>query len=402
MTRTCNNCSSEALSPLFDLGELPIAHELLQTPDQPQQHHRVALLICDRCGLVQLEEPIDPAILYGRYNYCFSSWKPQPHSEDELGTVFSIAGSGPLFEVGCNDGLFLGEARKRGFAALSGLEPNPAAAAAAREKGLSIYESYLTPEVCRTAIAAVGRFRTVAARQVLEHLSDLGNFFVCADILLEDDGLLFIDVPDIAPFLETGDISFVWEEHVNYFTEALLQDILSAHDYRAVALKRYNYSGGILAVAARKQKRAPVAPMQADTLRAQVIGFMERSRQHADLLRHNLARLRARWKIVLYGVGCRACTLINAHDLGACIDFAVDDQAQRQGKYLPGSRLPIRSADALCTANAPTICLLAVNQEHNERVRQRLRNDTGQRVEWVSLHSPDDILAEARRLETIA
>ncbi len=90
------------------------------------------------------------------------------------------------------------------------------------------------------------------ARQVVEHLLDLENFLACAEIVLKPDGMIFISVPDVESGLRQGDLSLVWEEHVNYFTEPVLVDLLRRHGLAPLSIKKYDFSGGCLSVLARR------------------------------------------------------------------------------------------------------------------------------------------------------
>lgn len=210
------------------------------------------MLACGECGLPQIVKPIDPDILYRQFNYNFSSWKPEPHQVDELDTIAKLSKHQSVFEIGCNDGLFMDKLRERGAKVLVGVEPNPVSGKIARERGIKVYSDMISPALCDDAVAQAGKFDLVVSRQVLEHIVDFENFFDCVKIALRDDGLLFIDVPDFAPGSTAGDLSVLWEEHVSYFTEPTLLALLARHGFEAVSVKKYNFSGGSLAVAARR------------------------------------------------------------------------------------------------------------------------------------------------------
>ncbi|MBW2619610.1 MAG: D-mycarose 3-C-methyltransferase, partial [Deltaproteobacteria bacterium] len=99
---------------VIDLGRLPIAHRLLTRPDNGGLVFPLSLHYCRDCGLIQILEPIDPGMLYLDYNYCFSSWKAQPHAVDEVEMILDHSPCRSAFEIGCNDGLFLDELHRAG------------------------------------------------------------------------------------------------------------------------------------------------------------------------------------------------------------------------------------------------------------------------------------------------
>lgn len=397
MTDNCRLCHSTDLRPVIDLGDMPIAHRLLRTRDEPEERFPFAVLACGRCGLPQIVKPIDPDILYRQFNYNFSSWKPEPHQPDELGTIAAFTKHETVFEIGCNDGLFLTKLRERGAKLLVGVEPNPVSGKIAQERGIKVYPDMISPALCHDAVAQAGKFDLVISRQVLEHVVDFENFFECVKLALRDDGLLFIDVPDFTPGSTVGDVSVLWEEHVSYFTEATLLALLARHGFEPLSIKKYNFSGGSLAVAARRAaKGAPSSDVSAGAGER----FGELVKSYGTRLRPILKKARSKgMQIALYGAGCRACTFTNAHGLDDLIELSVDDQRERQGLFLPGTRIPIRVPEELNTPTGPLICLLAVNQENEAAVSQRLRENLKRPLHVVSIFAPSDIWSELDRLE---
>src|SRR3979411_2048258 len=81
---TCRACGAGDLFPMIDFGPMPIAHRLLGKPSENEFTHPLALDCCAHCGFIQVTSFVDPALLYLEYNYCFSEWKPQPHTDDEI------------------------------------------------------------------------------------------------------------------------------------------------------------------------------------------------------------------------------------------------------------------------------------------------------------------------------
>ena len=107
MTDHCRLCHSTDLRPVIDLGQMPIAHRLRHSRNEQEERYPFEVLACGDCGLPQIVKPIDPDILYRQFNYNFSSWKPEPHQVDELDTIAKFSSHQSVFEIGCNDGLFM-------------------------------------------------------------------------------------------------------------------------------------------------------------------------------------------------------------------------------------------------------------------------------------------------------
>ena len=402
MTKNCRLCGGGKLQPLIDLGPMPIAHRLASRVDGDTPLYPFRVFFCPGCGLSQITDPIDPEILYGDYNYCFSEWKSQPHMANEIEVIGAAIDGAAVFEVGCNDGMFLNALKEVGISDVTGVEPNPYAVAHARDRGLDVHEGMLTQEFCCEMVAGRGRFRVVVARQVLEHLQDIGGFFACVDTLLAEDGHLFIDLPDFGTALKMGDVSMLWEEHVSYFTPEVITAMLTHYGYVPVADRRYNFSGGTVAVLARRTGKAGNGgefARSASALAKDAGSYRGKIDEYGETLRDGIDRAReAGFRIVIYGVGCRACTLVNGLSLGPHIDFAVDDQVERQGKFMPGCSLEIRPSEVLAEEPRPTVCLLAVNNENDDRVSARLDTLLGDKATVLTLHSPADIHKELKKL----
>ncbi|MBF0296337.1 MAG: methyltransferase domain-containing protein, partial [Magnetococcales bacterium] len=360
----------------------------------PEERFPLSVHICPSCGLVQNLQPIDPAILYRQYNYCFSSWKPQPHAAEEVVLLKEHLGGGAIFEVGCNDGMFLEKLRQAGFGPVVGVEPNPVAGESARAKGFTVYSSILTEAVCRDAVHRHGRFKAVVIREVLEHIEDLHHAFQLMESMLTEDGVLLVEVPDIGMAMPHGDCSVLWEEHVNFFTRPVLRRLLGMRGFAPLIWRHYDlFSGGVMMVLANRGVPTADESSAGPTLE-QGMAYASQVHQYAERLSWTLRRWRdAGGAVALYGVGARACTVVNALELGRYIDLSVDDQRERQGKFMPGSRLPIHDPHALTVLTAPLLVLLAVNSENEFRVKERiatLRTD----AQTLSLCSPTDIRAE--------
>ena len=394
MKRICRACSGGNLFEMIDLGNLPIAHRLLSRPDEEEKKYPFALHCCADCGLIQICDPIDPALLYFDYNYCFSSWKPEPHIEDEAQVIFSQIPVNSALEIGCNDGKFLELLKIKGALTLSGIEPNRVAGRQAKAKGFNLYPELFNGKLCDKIVKGTGKFDLVVARQVLEHILDIKDFFGCVDALLDDKGHLFIDLPDFQASLSMGDCSMLWEEHVSYFTEPVIRNTLLRFGFEPVFVKKYDFSGGTIAILA-KRSRPVKNGRSAEGLVENARLFSEKARRYAKTLHERLSQYRSKkHKIILYGVGCRACTVVNYLELGEYIDFAVDDQPQRQNKYMPGSRLKIMPSQAIKELGGSVLCLLAVNQENENSVKRNLNNGAEQKIDFISLFSPETILIQ--------
>ena len=263
----------------------------------------------------------------------------------------------------------------------------------------------VSTDVCEQAIAANDgkKFDLVVSRQVLEHVLDLDNFFACANQLLSEDGFLFIDVPDCERGVEQGDCSIIWEEHVSYFSETVLVAAFRQYGFEPKTIRHYNFSGGTVAILAQKSSSTTsIDRITTSDITKNIDAFQSQAAVYQENLSIGLQEARRRnTKVVLYGTGCRACTVVNALKLGKFIDYAIDDQVERQGLFMPGSRLPIHDPSVIKDIGAPFICLLAVNNENEAKVKAKLESAVGTDVVCISLLGPLDINDELSALSEV-
>ena len=374
----CRLCKSDKISLVIDLGEQPIAHRYVENTALSEETYHYTVHRCMTCGLRQISNPIPENILYRDYNYCFTSWKPEPHRNDQVNMIINQKTGKSVFEIGCNDGTFMEVLIQHGFQSCVGVEPNPLSGKIARDKGFTVYEDWLRPGICKDAVQKYGFFDNVISRHVIEHIADLRNFFSCIDIVLKPGGYLMLDAPDCGTAIEMGDASVLWEEHLNYFDENTMRAMLLGYGYEIVALKRYLFTGESLSIIARQLPRINNNARQFDREAAGLADisaysqndYSGKMKAYAAQLRDVLsARKRAGETVILFGVGARGVMTVNALGLENSIDVAFDDQPEKQGKYMPGSHIPILSPKAIEEETPDYVLILPWNIP-NEVIKQ--------------------------------
>ncbi|MBL8024246.1 MAG: methyltransferase domain-containing protein [Elusimicrobia bacterium] len=396
MKCVCRLCGGERLSPLLDMGRHPIAHHFVLNPSQNEYKHPVKMYFCDACGLVQLIDPVPSHMLYKKY-VCLSSWKPQPHIPRLLTLIDELPNinkNSRIVEVGCNDGVFLNALRDAGFTHLFGIEPAEDAFVVAQTRGFSVVNAFFDRALADTLVSAQGQYDLLITRQVMEHIPNLQSFCDGIMRLVKPGGYVLIEVPHFDFIVEVADYSAIWEEHVNYFFQKTLHHLLAKYNIRVIREETSNFSGEALVVIGRNGDRMEfcnaMAPLE--DLRSAVMAFSERWPRFRDGLlgflkiHHNQGK-----KIAIYGAGCRAISLINFTGMTPFIEFVVDDQLEKQGKFIPGSRLPILPSAAL-EEKSIDLCLLAVNAENETKVISQHSVFEARGGEFVSLLPPSSLL----------
>jgi SAM-dependent methyltransferase len=390
----CRITGSERVTPLLSLGSHPVSHHFLKEAGARERAYPFDLFYCEDSGLVQLRDVIPPDELYGEY-FNLSSSKRCPHIPRLVKLIEGLKGlrrTSRILEVACNDGHFLQRLRDAGYANVQGIEPARDAWQASVQRGIPTTNAYFTREAA-AKLAGDGAFDLLIARHVIEHITDLDEFFGAMTSVLRRNAYVLLEVPDFEFCMRTLDYTALWEQHVNYFGLGSFSLLLARHGIEVLQHGRATFSGKALFVVGRYTggKVHPDLRYLRRTARlarnyaAQWPAFKER-------LHQTLAGLRERHGTVsLYGAGCRSCSLVNFAGVGGDIDYFVDDEPKKQALFMPGSRLPIYPRARLSEEGGGA-CILGVNAENESRVLGALRSDGVKGVRCWSAHPPSERL----------
>jgi SAM-dependent methyltransferase len=392
-TCTCHLCGTSDLSLLIDFGAHPVAKHYLEDISAVSPTWPVRLFFCNSCGLSQLVDSCPPEVLYDNY-VTLSAWKSQPHVQHEIELIETLDGIGKnakVIEIGCNDGGFLHQLSINGFKHILGIEPAKDAFDLAVAKGINAIQQFLKPDLARSLVANHGQFDLFLSRQNLEHMGDLQGVAESMRVLVKPNGYALIEVPNFDCNLRCHDYG-LWEEHVNYFTIDTLRRFLALAGFELIHAEVILFSGeGIIAIGRNTGNVAStldyLAALRDKTL--QYAAFWPAFR--AQLSEFLALQKREGKKIAVYGAGSRVFGLMNFVDISQNIDVIVDDQVEKQNKFMPGGRIPIVSSDALYSMEID-ICLLAVNTENEGKVIAKHEKWITQGGTFWSVLPPSDML----------
>ncbi len=374
----CRSSGETEVVPILDLGRTPLANALLTEADlaTPEPTWPLELVLAPGSALVQITETVPPEILFRDYRY-FSSFSDTmlAHARglaERLRVARRLDGRSLVVEVASNDGYLLRNYLDAGVPVL-GIEPATNIARVAALRGIptrnDFFGASLAEDLRRSCAADV-----IHAHNVLAHVADLNGVVRGFRTLVKDEGLVVIEAPYVKDMIDRCEFDTIYHEHLCYFSLTALDRLLRRHDLIIEEVARVPIHGGSLQVHAAPavRGRTPSEAVRA-LLDEEARWGVDRPEFYADFarrveaLRSSLRALVGELKaagrrIAAYGAAAKGATLLNTCGLGAeSIDFVVDRSPHKQGRYMPGARVPIVVPERLVEAMPDVALLLSWN-----------------------------------------
>ena len=374
----CRSCGALEVETVLSLGTTPLANSLVapERLDEPEPTYPLDLAFCAACSLVQITETVPPDVLFRDYVY-FSSYSDTMirHATALADELLAERGLGPeslVVEAASNDGYLLGVYRSRGVRVL-GIEPARNIAAAAEGRGITTVAEFLDTALAERLAGEGTRADVFHAHNVLAHVAGLNDFVRAIATLLADDGIAVIEVPYVKDMLDRCEFDTIYHEHLCYFSVTALDVLVRRHGLSLVDVQRVPIHGGSLRLRVMHERAATPAPTVPRLLAEEEAwgvretepyrAFAARVRELEGELVRLLGGLRSRGaRIAAYGAAAKGSTLLNVFGIGPdTIEFVVDRSVQKQGKYMPGVKIPIEPPERLLDLMPEYVLLLAWN-----------------------------------------
>jgi SAM-dependent methyltransferase len=374
---SCRACGLATLEPILSLGEVPLADGLVDRSRiaAPDPRYPLDVAFCLECSLVQVVETVSPDVLFDETYVYFSSFSEEllRHSRENAERLIASRDLGAdslVLELASNDGYMLRNFAARGIPVL-GIDPAPAPARAAREAGIPTLEAFFGEELARRLAAEGKRADVLIANNVLAHVPDLNGFVEGIRIVLKSDGIAVIEVPYVKDLIDRGEFDTIYHEHLCYFSVSALARLFSRHGLCLERVEHYPIHGGSLRLrvgAGREvddSVQAYLDEEQRSGLRDVTYyrDFASRVRAIQEDLLSTLRRLKqAGNRIAAYGAAAKGTILLNSTGIGGdLVDFVVDRNVHKQGRLVPGVRIPIDDPARLIREMPDYVLLLAWN-----------------------------------------
>lgn len=372
----CRLCRGKALELVLQLAPTPIADDYVSEDrlGEIQETYPLDLFLCRSCGHVQLSHVINPEVLFRQYLYTTSvSLGLVEHfrrsAEELMGHMNPGTGS-LVVDIGSNDGTFLRFFRERGMRVL-GIDPAREIAREATCKGIETLPAYFTSKLGETIRKKYGPAAIVAANNVFAHADDLADMADGIGELLVDDGVFVFEVSYVVDLVQKFLFDTVYHEHLCYHSVGPLKSFFTRHGLQLIDVQRISTKGGSL----RGNVQLAGGPRPVSVSVPELIAleqehgfdgsvpFAALGRRLAALkkqLRNLLTDLKSRGKkIVGYGASATVTTLVYGLDLGDQLDFIVDDNPGKHGRFSPGYHIPVLPSEAIYDRKVDYIVILA-------------------------------------------
>jgi len=373
----CRSCGSTDLSIFLSLGDMPLSDGFLEARQLVENEPRYPLDVafCSTCTLVQILETVPPEELFGADYPYFSSFTDTLLKHSEANVKERIAerrlDAGSLvIELASNDGYLLQYYKANGIPVL-GIDPAPGPVSAARAKGIETLQAFFSRDFANDLVAQGRRADVIHANNVLAHVADTNGFVEGISILLKENGVAVIEAPYVKDLIEHGEFDTIYHEHLCYFSVTALNALFNRHGLYITRVVPLNIHGGSLRVFVEKQNR-PEKSVHEYLESEHRIGldrldyyadFSERVTQIRTELNELLQSLKQRKaRIVGYGAAAKGTIMLNYVGIGQeTLDFVADRNTHKQGRYIPGVRLPIASPERVLAEQPDYVLILPWN-----------------------------------------
>lgn len=402
----CRHCESNLTLTLIDLGTSPPSNAYLTETKlhEPEKWFPLRVLVCENCWLVQTEDFASANELfdseYAYFSGYSSSWLE--HSKNyvtQMISRFNLNKESHVVEIAANDGYLLQFVKAHNIPC-TGIEPTTSTANAARQKGIEIVEDFFGVRLAEELVKKGKQADLTAANNVLAHVPDINDFVSGFSLLLKPDGVATFEFPHLMQLVNQNQFDTIYHEHFSYLSFIAVNRIFSANGLNIFDVEELPTHGGSLRIFAQRSdtgkrvvsERVDELLKIENNLQMNSASYYQGLQLKAEKVKNDLLEFLIKAKkqgkkVAAYGAAAKGNTLLNfagiRHDL---ISFVVDKNPSKQGKFLPGSRIPIVDEEVLESVKPDYVIILPWNLK--DEVIQQL-NASGNRTNQYVIAIPD-------------
>ena len=363
----CRHCSTELNNCLIDLGSAPPSNSFLtaKTLREPETWLPLRVLVCEACWLVQTEDYACATDLfhsdYAYFSGYSSSWLL--HCEEfvnQIAPALELDSKSLVVEVASNDGSLLKYFKAKGINCL-GVEPTESTAEAARKNGIQVVQKFFSSKTAKQLKSNGYGADLMIANNVLAHVPDINDFVLGFSELLNAEGVVTFEFPHVYQMIKNLQFDTIYHEHFCYLSLKSVESVLSANGLSIFNVEEIDTHGGSLRVYAQKSNTGifpineNVPNMRSNEQNWGVcdIEFYNGFQAKCNDIKYELVNFlmkakRSSWKVAGYGAAAKANTLLNFAGIKQdLLHYVIDKNPNKQSKFMPGSRIPVRGIEYL-------------------------------------------------------
>jgi 2-polyprenyl-3-methyl-5-hydroxy-6-metoxy-1,4-benzoquinol methylase len=377
---SCRFCGDRLSHSFVDLGMQPLCESYIAADrlNHMEPFYPLHAYVCGKCFLVQLEEYVSPHEIFSEYAYFSSysdSWVEHARKYTEsMIARFSLDTNSKVMEIASNDGYLLQHFVARGIPVL-GIEPAANVAKVAVEKGIPTTIRFLGTNTAKEIVAENGQADLVVGNNVLAHVPALNDFVAGIKILLKPAGIVTMEFPHLFRLIELNQFDTIYHEHFSYFSFATAEKVFEAHGMALFDVEELTTHGGSLRIYGRHAEDASKPVTQRvramhEWEKGQGVDDLDSYLHFEDRVRNTKRRLlefliaakQAGKTLVGYGAPGKGNTLLNYCGIRQdFLDYTVDRNSYKQGKYTPGTHIPIHHPDKIKETRPDYVVILPWN-----------------------------------------
>ncbi|MCC6830858.1 MAG: methyltransferase domain-containing protein [Thermoleophilia bacterium] len=406
----CRSCQAPVSRTVVDLGMSPLCETFLlpEELNRMEPFYPLHVRVCDRCHLVQLEEYVSGEEIFGGEYAYFSSYSDSwvAHAKRYADDRIAAMGLGPgslVVEVASNDGYLLQHFAAAGIPVL-GIEPAENVAEAARARGVPTENAFFGRGTAERLRAEGHRPDLMAANNVLAHVPDISDFVAGFAVLLADRGIVTFEFPHLMRLIEGVQYDTIYHEHFSYLSLLAVRTVLAAHGLQVVDVEELPTHGGSLRVHAGHEGVHAPTPRVADMLERELAAGYDTPAPYERfaatveaskraLLRYLIDARERGLHVAAYGAPGKGNTLLNYCGIRTdLVDYAVDRNPYKHGRFTPGTHIPIHPPERLAETRPDVILILPWN------LRDEIAAQLAYTAEWgARLIVPVPVVQEVTR-----
>jgi 2-polyprenyl-3-methyl-5-hydroxy-6-metoxy-1,4-benzoquinol methylase len=377
----CRHCNTKLLNSFIDLGSAPPSNSFLNKKNMnaAEKWYPLHVMVCKNCWLVQTEDFVQANEIFSSEYAYFSSFSSSflLHAKrfvEDMVSQFSLDKHSTVVEVAANDGYLLQYVKERGIPCY-GIEPTTSTAYAARERGIDIVEEFFGSRLADDLVKNGRQADLTVANNVLAHVPDINDFVSGFAKILKEDGVATFENPHLLKLVEQKQFDTIYHEHYSYLSVSSVIEVFKTNGLTLFDVEELPVHGGSLRYYAQRSDTGQklisdnVRYLQEKENKAGMkhINFYQGFQASAELIKINFLAFLIEQKskgntVVAYGAAAKGNTMLNfcgvKQDL---IKFIVDKNPAKQGKYMPGSRIPIKEEKYIRESKPDYIVILPWN-----------------------------------------